>query len=266
MVVTYPSIDPIALSLGPLKVHWYGLMYLLGFAAFWWLGLRRARRDDYAIGPEQVGDMLFYAALGVILGGRIGYLLFYGFAEVMADPLYAFRVWEGGMSYHGGLIGVLIATWLYARKIGARFFNLTDFGAPMVPIGLFFGRIGNFINGELWGRPTGGDWGMIFPHVDNLPRHPSQLYEASLEGIVLFVVLWWYSARPRPTGAVSGWFLILYGVFRFSIEFFREPDVQLGFIALDWLTMGQLLSLPMIVAGAVILAWSKRPENRVAPA
>jgi len=266
MVITYPSIDPIALSLGPLKIHWYGLMYLLGFAAFWWLGTLRARRDDYTIKPEQVGDMLFYAALGVILGGRLGYLLFYGFAEVVKDPLSAFRVWEGGMSYHGGLIGVLIATWLYARKIGARFFNLTDFGAPMVPMGLFFGRLGNFINGELWGRPTSGDWGMIFPHVDNLPRHPSQLYEAGLEGIVMFIVLWRFSALPRRTGAVSGLFLILYGTFRFTVEFFREPDVQLGFIALNWLTMGQLLSLPMIVAGVAIVLWSRRPENAVAAA
>ncbi len=263
-MVTYPSINPIALSLGPLKIHWYGLMYLLGFAAFWWLGTRRAGRKGAVIQPEQVGDMLFYVALGVVLGGRIGYLLFYGLGGVLADPTSAFRIWEGGMSYHGGLIGVLIATALYARKIGCRFFELTDFGAPMVPIGLFFGRIGNFINGELWGRPTGSDWGMVFPHVDNLPRHPSQLYEAGLEGIVLFAVLWWYSSKPRPTGAVSGLFLLLYGVFRFGVEFFREPDVQLGFVALHWMTMGQILSLPMIVAGIVILVWAWRRQQEVA--
>ena len=256
---TYPSIDPVALAIGPLKIHWYGLTYLAGFAAFWALGSWRAKkRADYDIAPEEVSDMLFYVALGVILGGRIGYLLFYGLGDVIADPLSALRVWEGGMSFHGGMIGVFIAMGLFARKIGTTFFHIADFGAPMVPIGLMTGRVGNFINGELWGRPTGTDWGMVFPHVDMLARHPSQLYEAAAEGLLLFLCLWIYSSKPRRLGAVSGWFLIGYGVFRFAIEFFREPDAHLGFVALDWATMGQILSAPMVLAGIVILLWSRR--------
>lgn len=256
-MMNYPQIDPVALSLGPLKVHWYGLMYLVGFLAFFLLGKYRARRDDYTIKPHEVSDMLFYVALGVILGGRIGYILFYGFADVLADPISIFRVWEGGMSFHGGLIGVLIAMALYARKLGTGFFNLADFAAPMVPIGLMTGRIGNFINGELWGRPTDGPWGMVFPHVDAVPRHASQLYEAGLEGLILFLLLWVYSSRPRKLGAVSGVFMVGYGLFRFIVEFAREPDSHLGFLLLDWMTMGQILCVPMVIAGVIIFLWSK---------
>ncbi|MGF1642082.1 MAG: prolipoprotein diacylglyceryl transferase [Thiotrichales bacterium] len=264
-MLTHPHIDPIALSLGPLQVHWYGMMYLLGFLAFWWLGKRRARRADYPIEPDQVSDLLFYGALGVILGGRIGYVLFYNFSHFLDDPLMLFRIWEGGMSFHGGLIGVLLVIYLYARQLGTGFFNLADFVAPLIPIGLGTGRIGNFINGELWGRATDVPWAMVFPNVDDLPRHPSQLYQIALEGVVLFAVLWFYSSRPRPTAAVSGLFLIGYGVFRFAVEFVREPDAHLGFVALDWLSMGQLLSLPMIVFGALLMlhAYRRKPAGVV---
>jgi phosphatidylglycerol:prolipoprotein diacylglycerol transferase len=260
-MLTVPQIDPIALEIGFLKVRWYGLMYLLAFLAFWWLGLRRAKRSDYPIQPEQVSDFLFYGAMGVILGGRIGYVLFYGMANLISDPLSLFRVWEGGMSYHGGMLGVFVAIALYARKLGTGFFNLSDFVAPLVPLGLFFGRIGNFINGELWGRPTDVPWGMVFPRVDDLARHPSSLYQASLEGLALFVILWLYSSRPRPTAAVSGLFLIGYGGFRFLVEFFRQPDVQLGFVAFHWMSMGQLLSLPMIITGIIMMAWAYRRNS-----
>ena len=257
-MLTTPQIDPVALHLGPLKIHWYGLMYLAAFTAFWWLGRRRARRADYPIQPDQVSDLLFYGAIGVILGGRIGYALFYGLEGVLNDPLSLLRVWEGGMSYHGGMLGVFVAIAWYAHKLGTGFFNLSDFVAPLVPLGLFFGRIGNFINGELWGRTTDAPWGMVFPHVDNLARHPSSLYQAALEGLLLFTILWIYSSRPRPAAAVSGLFLIGYGAFRFVVEFFRQPDAHLGFIALDWISMGQILSLPMILAGVIMMVWAYR--------
>lgn len=261
-MLTFPEIDPVALSLGPLKVHWYGLMYLIAFVAFWWLGQRRARRDDYPITPGQVSDFLFYGALGVILGGRIGYMLFYGFSGVVADPLSILRVWEGGMSYHGGMLGVFVAIALYARKLGTGFFNLSDFVAPLVPLGLMVGRIGNFLNGELWGRQTDLPWAMVFPASDGVARHPSQLYQAGLEGLLLFVILWVYSARPRPTAATSGLFLIGYGVLRFVVEFAREPDAHLGFVALDWMSMGQLLSVPMVIIGVVMMVWAYRANRK----
>ncbi len=261
-MLTYPNFDPIAIHIGPLSIRWYGLMYLLGFAAAWWLGTRRARRPGSGWQSEQVGDLVFYAALGVVLGGRIGYVLFYDLPAFLADPVMIFKVWQGGMSFHGGLIGVLTAMWWYGRKIGKTFFQVTDFVAPLVPIGLGAGRIGNFINGELWGRPTDLPWGMVFPHAGPLPRHPSQLYEALLEGVVLFLILWLYSSRPRPTMAVSGVFLIFYGLFRFLVEFVREPDVQLGYLAWGWLTMGQVLSTPMILAGIGLLWWAYRSSVR----
>ena len=249
----HPQFDPIIFQIGPLAVRWYGLMYLLGFAVFWYLGTRRAKNANSFISSEQVSDFLFYAVLGVIIGGRVGSVLFYNFEHFIADPMYLFRIWEGGMSFHGGLLGVLLVIWLYQRKHHWGFFRLADFIAPLVPPGLGFGRIGNFINGELWGRQTDAAWGMVFPQVDQLVRHPSQLYQAALEGFALFILLWVYSSRSRAAGKVSGWFLILYGVFRFIVEFARQPDVHLGFIAFNWLTMGQLLSVPMILAG--LLLW-----------
>jgi phosphatidylglycerol:prolipoprotein diacylglycerol transferase len=258
---TYPDINPVAISAGPFQVHWYGLMYLVGFLGGWWLGRLRTRRPGTGWQAVEIGDLLFYVALGVVLGGRVGYTLVYNFPGFIADPLVLFRIWQGGMSFHGGLVGVLIAMWLYARRTGRTFFQVTDFIAPLVPVGLGAGRIGNFINGELWGRPTDLPWGMVFPFVDAQPRHPSMLYEALLEGVVLFIVLWVYSSRPRPTMAVSGLFLVCYGAFRFLVEFVRQPDAQLGFIAFRWLTMGQLLSLPMIVLGAAFLVYAYRRKD-----
>jgi phosphatidylglycerol:prolipoprotein diacylglycerol transferase len=253
-----PQIDPIAIQLGPLAIRWYGLMYLIGFAAAWWLGRRRARRPGSGWRAEQVDDLVFYAALGVILGGRVGYVLFYGFEQLLADPLYLLRIWQGGMSFHGGLLGVLVAAWLFGRKHGFGFFGTTDFVAPLVPLGLGAGRIGNFVNGELWGRVSDLPWAMVFAHAGPLPRHPSQLYEALLEGLVLFLLLWFYSARPRPRMAVSGLFLVGYGAARTAVEFAREPDAHLGFLAGGWLTMGMLLSVPMVVAGAVLMGLAYR--------
>ena len=257
-MLTYPDIDPVAVSLGPVAIHWYGLMYLIGFVGGWWLGVVRARRPESGWQTSEIGDLLFYVALGVILGGRVGYILFYNFGLFLDDPLMLLRVWQGGMSFHGGLLGVLLAMWLYGRKTGRSFFQVTDFMAPFVPIGLGAGRIGNFINGELWGAPTDLPWGMVFPFVDDQPRHPSMLYEALLEGLVLFVVLWLYSSKPRPTRAVSGMFLLGYGVFRFGVEFVREPDAHIGYLAMQWLTMGHLLSAPMIVFGVLLLALAYR--------
>jgi phosphatidylglycerol:prolipoprotein diacylglycerol transferase len=260
-MLTYPQIDPVLLQIGFVKIHWYGVMYLIGFMLAWWLGTYRARRPQAVIVPEQISDFVSYTALGVILGGRLGYVLFYNFSQYEANPLAIFKIWDGGMSFHGGFIGVLIATWFYARKINTTFFQLTDFIAPLVPLGLAAGRIGNFINGELWGRPTDLPWGMVFSAVDTLPRHPSQLYQAALEGVVLFIILWLYSHRPRPTMAVSGLFLIGYGTFRFFIEFVREPDKHLGFIAFQWMTMGQLLTLPMLIIGILFMILAYRHNS-----
>ncbi|MCP8688932.1 prolipoprotein diacylglyceryl transferase [Marinobacterium sedimentorum] len=253
------DIDPIALDLGFLQIHWYGLMYLVGFAAAWWLGVQRARRAGSGWTEQQVSDLIFWGAMGVVLGGRAGYVLFYQFDYFLANPLWLFHVWEGGMSFHGGLIGVLVALWLFGRRQGKTFFEMGDFTAPLIPIGLGAGRVGNFIGGELWGRTTDLPWGVIFPRTgDGVPRHPSQLYEFALEGVLMFALLWWFSARPRPRMAVSGLFLLLYGSFRSLIELVRQPDEQLGFLAFDWLTMGQLLSVPMVVAGALLMLLAYR--------
>ena len=264
-MLNYPDIDPVAISLGPFQVHWYGLMYVIGFVAAWFLGRRRAAR--IGLTHDDIGDLLFYAALGVVVGGRLGYALFYGLGQWSGDPLWIFRVWDGGMSFHGGLAGVLVAAWWFARRKGLAFFTLTDFVAPLVPIGLGAGRIGNFINRELPGRVTELPWGMPFPGLGPEPRHPSALYEALLEGLVLFVVLWFVSAKPRARGLVSGLFLTLYGVFRFAVEFVRLPDAHIGFIAFGWVTMGMLLTLPMIIAGLALIAWSRRQpvDARSAP-
>ncbi|AOV16314.1 prolipoprotein diacylglyceryl transferase [Acidihalobacter aeolianus] len=261
-MIPYPHIDPIAFAIGPVKVHWYGIMYLAGFAAYLALGTYRARKPEYPLNPEQVGDALFYGALGVVLGGRIGYVLFYNFPIYLAHPLQVFAVWDGGMSFHGGMVGVILAMAWYARRIGLKLFQVTDFIAPMVPIGLACGRIGNFINGELWGKVTTLPWGMVFPNAGPLPRQPSQLYEFFFEGVVLFSTLWLFSRKPRPLGAVSGLFLLLYGTFRFLVEFVREPDPQLGYLAFGWVTMGQVLSLPMILLGAGLLMWAYRARNQ----
>ena len=259
-MLTYPDLDPVALQIGPVAVHWYGLMYLAGFAAGWWLGRVRAARPGSGWQREEVGDLLFYVVVGILLGGRLGYVLFYDLGRVMEDPLVVLRVWQGGMSFHGGLLGVLGAMYLYARRTGRTFFTVTDFIAPLVPPGLFAGRIGNFINGELWGAPTALPWGMVVgdPRWGDVPRHPTQLYEALLEGLVLFVILWLYSARPRPTMAVSGLFLALYGLFRSAVELVRVPDAHIGYLAFGWVTMGHVLSLPMILAGAVLMALAYR--------
>jgi len=262
MALSYPQIDPVALDLGVIQVHWYGLMYLFGFIAAYSLGRYRAKRADAPLSPDQVGDMIYYGALGVVLGGRLGYVFFYNFGKFLEDPVWLFRVWEGGMSFHGGLIGVLFALFLYARKLNVEYIRLVDFLAPLVPIGLGLGRIGNFIGAELWGRATDVSWGMVFPtDPEGLVRHPSQLYQFGLEGILFFTILWVFSAKPRPKYAVAGMFMLWYGIFRFVVEFVREPDAHLGFIAWDWLTMGQILSLPMIMIGVygIVYGFKKYP-------
>ncbi len=262
-MLQYPDFNPIAFTVGPVKVHWYGIMYLIGFAAAWVLAWYRGRKPNSGWATEQIGDLIFYAAIGVILGGRIGYMLFYDLPDFLANPLVIFKVWDGGMSFHGGMLGVTVALWLYSRKIKKSVWELTDFVAPFVPIGLAAGRLGNFINGELWGRVTTVPWAMVFPKAGPLPRHPSQIYEFLTEGVLLFITLFWFSAKPRPRFAVSALFLLGYGVFRFAMEFFRQPDPQLGFIAWGWLTMGQLLSLPMIVIGFISLVLIYYRQSRV---
>ncbi|HEU0219475.1 MAG TPA: prolipoprotein diacylglyceryl transferase [Gallionella sp.] len=257
-MLVHPQFNPVALQLGPLAIHWYGLMYLAGFMAFLWLGRKRiAVLNHPQINAKLLDDLLFYGVLGVILGGRLGYVFFYKAPYYFAHPLEIIAVWQGGMSFHGGFLGVLAAMVWFAHKQKLRWLQLTDFIAPLVPPGLAFGRLGNFINGELWGRPVDVPWAMIFPKVDNLPRHPSQLYEFALEGVLLFVLLWLYARRPRPAGAVSGVFLIGYGSFRFLVEFSREPDDFLGLLSFG-MSMGQWLSLPMAIAGIAMLIWSKR--------
>jgi phosphatidylglycerol:prolipoprotein diacylglycerol transferase len=226
-------------------------MYLLAFGSALWLGNRRAAVAGFT--KDQVSDMIFFGAIGVVLGGRFGYILFYQFDAFLAQPSMLLRVWEGGMSFHGGLLGVIVSTLWFARKHQVTFNQIMDFVAPLVPIGLGAGRLGNFIGGELWGRPTDLPWGMVFPHVDQLARHPSQLYQLALEGVMLFVLVWLYSAKPRPALRVSGMFLLGYGIQRLVVEFARQPDAHLNYVAFNWMTQGQLLSLPMIALGIYLL-------------
>lgn len=262
-MLVHPQFDPVALRLGPLAVHWYGLSYLAAFGLFLLLARWRATREPFAGRGWQrsdVEDLLFYAVVGVVLGGRLGYVLFYKPAHYLAHPLEALAVWQGGMSFHGGLIGVLLALALFGRMRGRCFFDVSDLVAPCVPIGLAMGRLGNFVNGELWGRFADPSlpWAMVFPQSGSaLPRHPSQLYQFALEGVLLFALLWWFGRRPRPLGRVSALFLMGYGVLRFVAEYFREPDDYLGLLALN-LSMGQWLCIPMVLAGAVMWVWAGR--------
>lgn len=272
-MLQHPNIDPVAFkigplaigehSLGPLQVHWYGLAYLAAFVVAWLLASRRARRADSPITPGQVEDVIFYSALGVILGGRCGYVLFYNFDKFLHDPLWLLRVWEGGMSFHGGALGVIAAMALYAWRQQIQLARLWDFVAPLVPLGLLLGRLANFLNQELWGRPTDVAWGMVFPRVDQVVRHPSQLYEALLEGVVLFAILWAYSSKPRPPLAVGSLFLFFYGSFRFIVEFFREPDAQIGFAVFGWMSRGQELCVPMIALGAILFVYAHRRQHAI---
>jgi phosphatidylglycerol---prolipoprotein diacylglyceryl transferase len=278
-MIAYPAIDPIIVSIGPVAVRWYGLMYVIGFAAGWWLARKRAARPGSTWPPTDVDDVIFFAAIGVIAGGRLGWTLFYGSERVLEDPLSVLRIWEGGMSFHGGLLGVIIAVWIFARRRRRAFADVLDFLVPLPALGLMTGRIGNFINGELWGKPTEVPWGFVVDPANLYPQqkdealrlcqrfdldpcvlhvHASQLYEAALEGLVLFFILWLFTARLRPRMAPTGLFLLCYGVFRFLVEFVRVPDQDRGYLLFDWVTMGQILSLPMIIVGAILLAIAYR--------
>jgi phosphatidylglycerol:prolipoprotein diacylglycerol transferase len=265
-MLIYPQIDPVALQIGPLAVRWYGLMYLTAFLQFWWLGRRRILSHPGLVKAgwqvEELDDLLFYGMIGVIAGGRLGEVLFYAPAYYLSHPLEIFAVWNGGMSFHGGFLGVLLAMALYVRKTARNWLDVTDFIAPLVPLGLAAGRLGNFINGELWGRVADPSlpWAMVFPHVDHLPRHPSPLYQAGLEGVLLFILLWLYSRKERPRGAVSAVFLMGYGVFRFAAEYFRAPDAGI-FGQSEVVSMGQWLSLPMILAGVALFVRALRRRS-----
>lgn len=265
--MTYPNLDPIAFHIMSWPVYWYGLMYLVGFLGGWGVLSLRIRYSPRGFTQNEVADIAFYAALGAIIGGRIGYMLFYDTSTLFTDPLRLFQTWKGGMSFHGGVLGTVVALLFYAKKHNLPFLALTDFIAPAVPIGLGAGRIGNFINGELWGRITDMPWGMVFPYGGPYTRHPSQLYEFGLEGVILFAILWIYSAKLKPIGAVSGLFAICYGIFRIFVECFREPDIQIGYLAFGWLTEGQLLSIPLICIGILLMrnAYKQKKRSRILP-
>ncbi|MGE0859153.1 MAG: prolipoprotein diacylglyceryl transferase [Gammaproteobacteria bacterium] len=259
-MIPFPHIDPVAFKVGPVAVHWYGLSYIVGIALGWGLLHDRAARSDGRWTREQVADLVFYAALGGVLGGRFGYILFYNFESYLANPLGIFKVWQGGMSFHGGALGMSLALAWYARASKRSFLELADFLVPVIPIGLGLGRLANFVNQELWGAPTTVPWGVVFtnPAAGGVARHPSQIYEALLEGVLLFVILNLVARRPRPTGMLLGLFLMFYGLFRFVVEFVREPDAHIGYLAFDWFTMGQLLSLPMVIIGLVLIVAASR--------
>ncbi len=271
--VQYPVIDPVIVAVGPVALRWYGLMYLAGFAVVWWLGKRRAGTHPGGWSADDISDLVFFGAMGAVLGGRVGYVLFYNFSTFLDDPLYLFRMWEGGMSFHGGLLGVVVGVWLFAGKTRRRFIDVGDFLAPLCPIGLGLGRLGNFINMELPGRVADGGLGLIYKcdavrglnpmcvgEWEGVARHPSSLYQALIEGVLLFLVVWFFSARPRARGAVSAVFLMGYAVFRICTEFFRSPDAHIGFVGLEGMggvTMGQILSIPMLIAGILLYVWSR---------
>ncbi len=259
-MLTHPNFDPVAISLGPVAIHWYGLTYLIGFAGAWWLGTRRCNAA-YGWSRQEATDFVFYGALGAILGGRIGYMFIYGWSRWLEDPLLILRIWEGGMSFHGGLIGVMLAFWLFARNTQRSWLAVGDFVAPMVCVPVFTVRIGNFINGELWGRVTDVPWGMVFRGAGPDARHPSQLYEAGLEGLLLGLFLWWYSSSPRPRGSVMALFGLGYATARFIVEFFRQPDAHMGYVALNWMTTGQVLSILMAAASLAVYVWAVRRPN-----
>ncbi len=261
--IDFPQFDPVIFSIGPLSLRWYGLMYLLGFIFARWLGIRRANRPNSGWTVEQVDNLLFNGFAGVFLGGRIGYVFFYQWNLFLQDPMYLIRVWEGGMSFHGGLIGVIVAMWLTAKWQKRQFWQVADFVAPLIPFGLGMGRIGNFINDELWGRVTDVSWAVLFPSGGYLPRHPSQLYEAVLEGVVLFIILNQFIKKSRPAGSVAGLFLLCYGLFRFIVEFFREPDAHLGLFLGQQISMGQILSTPMILLGGIFMLWAYSRQSAV---
>lgn len=262
-MLQHPDFDPVAISLGPLQVHWYGLMYLAGFAVAWWLALRDSRRPGSVVQKNDIEDLAFYSMLGVILGGRLGYGLFYGLDAWLDDPLWIFRVWEGGMAFHGGLLGVGVALLIFAWRKQRPFLAVFDFVAPLAPIGLGLGRIGNFIGQELWGRATDLPWAMVFSRDPlQLARHPSQLYQAVLEGVLLFLIVYAFSRKPRPAGSITGLFLCSYSLFRFLVEFVREPDSHIGFAWLGWMTRGQELCLPMFLGGVALIVWAYRQSAR----
>jgi len=277
VAIYFPAFTVFGQSFQP-AIRWYALAYILGFVLAWWLGKNRIKQGWLpGVNPQQFGDLIYYSMLGVILGGRLGYVLFYSFTDFLADPAMLVRLWEGGMSFHGGLLGVLLACWLWARRQRLHFIDTVDFLVPLVPVGLGLGRIANFIGAELWGKQTAGGWGVVFPTdpafwgwsaerlqtefaggaLDSFARHPSQLYQAGLEGLVMFCVLWWFSGQSRPRYAISGMFALLYGIFRFAVEFVRIPDADLGYLAFGWLTMGQVLSLPLVLLGLYWL-WRSR--------
>lgn len=261
-MLQHPQFDPIALQIGPIAVHWYGLMYLVGFALVWILGRWRINHGKTDLTLRDLEDIIFYCVLGVVIGGRLGYALFYKPSEYLAHPIEILYLWQGGMSFHGGLLGVLLVLLVFAHKKKKKLLEIGDFIAPLIPLGLAAGRLGNFINGELWGRPTTLPWGMVFPQTqDGIARHPSQLYEMGLEGFALFALVWLFASKPRAMGQVSAVFLMGYGMFRFLVEFTREPDAFLGLLT-GGLSMGQLLSLPMIIAGILIFVLSAKKSNR----
>lgn len=284
--LAFPKFDPVIFSIGPVSLHWYGLMYLVGFVFAMWLAVRRANKPGSGWTKVEVENLLYAGFLGVFVGGRVGYVLFYNLPLFLDNPLYLFKVWDGGMSFHGGLLGVILVMFWFAHRTKRTFFQVSDFMAPLIPFGLGAGRLGNFINGELWGRvTTDTPWAMLFPgsrtediaiaaadpnllpllnQYGVLPRHPSQLYEMVLEGIVLFIILNLFIRKPRPMGAVSGLFLIGYGAFRIIVEAFRQPDAQLGLFE-GTISMGQILSVPMVIAGIIMMIWAyrRRPQQQL---